>query len=140
MVSQKGLFSRKLNLLFAEKRKENGEPYTDAEVEVGTAMLGERVTVSYLSRLRKGSSQNPTFGKIKVLSKFFGVEPNYFFNEDAEKSIDSYATEQKELDLLALRASNIENEEMRSMMLKMLEVIGQTRKDENQGEGVSNID
>lgn len=117
------LFTKRLNQLFEEKRHPNGEQYREAEVEVGTMQLGSRVTVSYLSRLRSGSSSNPTFEKIGVLAKFFDVSPNYFFREDEEPMPEQVSSARSEMAEIARRIQLVEDDEMRSLFLDMLRLL-----------------
>lgn len=128
----RGIFARKLNYLFQTVRKPDGSEYTEADVEVGTAQQGERVTHNYIYRLRKGLSQNPSFTKIKALASFFGVSPNFFFTDDDQTSEadtpSSRALHHLDLHSLALRAEKIDDEEIRGVMLDMLTAIEQVRQ------------
>ncbi len=117
------LFTKRLNQLFEEKCHPDGERYREAEVEVGTMQLGSRVTVSYLSRLRSGSSSNPTFEKIGVLAKFFDVSPNYFFREDKEPMLEQVSSARSEMAEIARRIEMVEDDEMKSLFLDMLRLL-----------------
>lgn len=60
-----------LNQLFATRLSPDGTPYTLREV---SEALEERVSVSYLSELRRGEVLSPSFDTIAALADFFGVD------------------------------------------------------------------
>ena len=122
-----GIFAEKLELLFETMRRPDGTRYTDSDVEAGTAQLGGRVTSTYVFRLRRGMSRNPSYDKIKVLSTFFDVSPAYFFEEESEPvRLNSKAPD---LQQLALRAeAEIEDEAVKNIMVDMMAAIMQARE------------
>ena len=129
-VLPKGLFAKKLSWLMENVRKPNGKKYTPVEVEVATSELGEKVTHTYIRRLMSGYNDNPTFEKIAVLAKFFNVKPGYFFGDDDEEpervSVPTFGT--LDFQAIAARAEQIDDEEVREVMLQMLGAIKQVRE------------
>lgn len=139
-IIPKGLFAKKLNWLMENVRKPNGEKYTPVEVEVETGKLGDKVTHTYVRRLMSGYNDNPTYQKIAVLAKFFGVQPGFFFAEDDEEPVLLPTPVLSTLDLqtIAARAEQIENEDVRDVMLQMLGAIEQVREDFEEGKPIEN--
>jgi transcriptional regulator with XRE-family HTH domain len=84
MTEQEGNLAEKLEKLFEEVRKPDGSKYTQTEVVEGTNGVLTRV---YLWKLRKGHATNPGFHIIKALADFFGVDTNYF-SQDEENPED----------------------------------------------------
>lgn len=76
MARARDYVSGKIDHLFHTVRREDGREYTYDEVEQGT---DERVSRSYVWKLRHGRNSNPSLDVIEALSNFFGVEPEYFF-------------------------------------------------------------
>lgn len=134
-IIPKGLFAKKLNWLMENVRKPNGEKYTPVEVEVETRKLGEKVTHTYVRRLMSGYNDNPTLHKIAVLAKLFNVPPGFFFADDDEEPVPVSTPAFGTLDLqtIAARAEQIENEEVRDVMLQMLGAIEQVREGYEEG-------
>ena len=124
----KGLFAQKLEHLFQTRRKPDGSEYSEVEIEVATA---QSVTHSYIYRLRKGLSQNPSYEKIKALANFFNVPPGYFFDEDTDDLPDTVSTTlplfKLDLQSVALRAEKIEDEAVKEVMLQVLSAIKEVR-------------
>jgi transcriptional regulator with XRE-family HTH domain len=82
---------------------------------------GPTISATYLWQLRKGQRNNPTMRHLEALSKFFGVPPAYFFDDEVSAQIDS------ELSLLAsmrdisvrqvaLRASGLSQESIQAIV------------------------
>lgn len=79
---QKGLhvsFQRRLDLLIETVHPPWRGPYSLAEIADGTERDGFRVSVSYLSNLRRGKMANPSVSHVAALARFFGVSPEFFF-------------------------------------------------------------
>jgi len=72
----------KLNLLFDTHHKPDGQPYLLREVADGT---GGKVSVAYLSLLRRGGIAHPPFEKVQALADFFGVDARYFADQEADE-------------------------------------------------------
>lgn len=132
-IEDRGQFGNKLEWLFQNVRKPNGEMYTDAEVEIATKRMGIPVTLSYVYRLRSGKARNPSFDKIKAFSKFFKVSPAFFFEEDAPEPVALSNPLTQIMDQIALRAGDIENHNVRSALTDMMSLIMMVR-DEKQGD------
>jgi transcriptional regulator with XRE-family HTH domain len=84
--------AEKVNYLFENFRKPNGSKFTFQEVEDATN--GE-IHNSWLSKISNGQSSRPGLKVISALTKFFKVDPGFWFNsldewlkqrEEAEKS------------------------------------------------------
>jgi transcriptional regulator with XRE-family HTH domain len=68
-------FAERLNYLWDTRLSPRGTPYTLREVHEGT---GRKLSMSYLSLLRKGGVAAPSGDKLQVLADFFGVPVSYF--------------------------------------------------------------
>ena len=132
-MADKGIFAKKLERLFQTVRKPDGTAYTEIEVQAGAAKIGERITHTYVRRLRDGTSQNPSYEKIKALSRFFGVSPNYFFAEEEEEAALAASAGSADMELrmesIAMRADQVEDEALKEAMLQMLSIIKETREE-----------
>ncbi len=126
MKDKKEDFAAKLNRLFDEKRKPDGTQYTQTEVAENTKGLLTRV---YLWKLLSGRATNPSFRVIQVLAEFFGVDPNYFFDNEEMKA--ALATESQERDTfieqIALRSPELDDD-AKQAVLHMIESILKSRK------------
>jgi len=69
-----------LDHLFETRLSPSGRPYSLTEVSAGT---GGKLTVSYLSALRKGKVAAPSADKVQALANFFGVRATYFTGQDS---------------------------------------------------------
>jgi len=72
-------FADRLNRLFDERRRPDGEKYTYGQVEAETR--GE-LSVAYLSMLCNGGVAHPRMDKLVRLADFFGMDIRYFTAED----------------------------------------------------------
>lgn len=116
-------FARKLNKLFEQKVKPNGNKYSPEDIQ---ALTNKAVTASYVWRLLSGKADNPTYKVIKVLSEFFEISPAYFFEDDPtedskENKIDEFSKK------LLNRSSSMETSE-KDFILRMMEEITKIRK------------
>ncbi|MCZ7673886.1 MAG: XRE family transcriptional regulator [Chloroflexi bacterium] len=113
-------------------RTPDGSEYSYEEVQNGT---GKAVTAAYIWRLRTGKATNPGYWVIKALSDFFGVDPNYFFQD--EEQAREMAAKQANTNLadrfqdssvkdIALRASELD-EAGRRAILGMIDYILQNK-------------
>ncbi len=127
-------FARRLDYLFKHITQPDGSEYSYEEVQNGTS---KAVTAAYIWRLRTGKATNPGYWVIKALSDFFGVDPNYFFQD--EEQAKTMAEERANANLaarfqessvkdIALRASELD-EAGRQTLLDMIDYILQ-RKNE----------
>lgn len=125
-------FARRLDYLFKTIQRSDGSEYSYEEVQDGT---GKAVTAAYIWRLRTGKATNPGYWVIKALSDFFGVEPNYFFQDEEQAS--EMAARQANANLadrfqessvkdIALRASELDDAG-RKAILGMIDYILQNK-------------
>ena len=69
----------RLNALFDSHRRDDGQPFTNVEIEQKTK---HQLEASYIGKLRNGRVDNPTVNTLKVLAKAFGITPDYFLRPD----------------------------------------------------------
>lgn len=93
----------KINKLFDRVRKQNGKPYSSAEVAAWCEnRTGDSFSRAYMSYLRKGLRTNPTHQHLAALAAFFDVSPAYFFDDERSERISV------QMDLAAaLRAGDV---------------------------------
>ena len=71
-----------VNALFQTQRKKNGQEYSNYEVARGIKEMGlGDITASYISKLRRGDTTNPSRDVLKQLCVFFRVPASHFFPE-----------------------------------------------------------
>jgi transcriptional regulator with XRE-family HTH domain len=83
--------SEKIDHLFNAVRRPDGREFTYDDVEQGT---GSRISRSYAWKLRHGRNRNPSLDVIEAMSEFFGVLPEFFFEQaviDAAMGSDAAA-------------------------------------------------
>jgi transcriptional regulator with XRE-family HTH domain len=68
-------FAQKVDWLFEHRRTEQGRPYTYGQVQRAT---GNRITASYVWKLRTGAMSNPGLSALEALADFFEVPLSYF--------------------------------------------------------------
>jgi len=126
MKAKKETFAEKLNRLFEEKRKPDGTQYTQTEVIESTKGVLTRV---YLWKLLTGRASNPGFRVIQVLTEFFGIDPNYFFESDEIKTALAIDEQKRDafLDQVALRAPELDDDAKHAVLL-MIESILKSKK------------
>jgi transcriptional regulator with XRE-family HTH domain len=73
-AEQAKFVGEKVDYLFRNVVKPSGDEFTYEEVHQGTG-----ISASYLHRLRKGQVANPGREKLESLSRFFGVDVEYWF-------------------------------------------------------------
>ncbi len=130
MSNDKGLFARKLENLFKTVLKPDGSEYSETDIEIATTEFGERVTSTYVYRLRRGLSQNPSYDKIRILANFFDISPGYFFAEDNSLPSAPEREDIPSLDLkeISLRATDVEDEATKDVLLDILTAIQEIRQ------------
>lgn len=96
--------AEKINYLFENYKKPNGQKYSYLEVE---ALTEGKVHNSWLSRVASGQSPRPSLWSLKALSKVFGVEPGFWF-----KDLDEWTLEQEQ------KKSQLENPEIQQIALR----------------------
>ena len=94
--SQRRTLAEKLDRLFRAVHSRNRGEVSYAEVAEGIrARGGPSISASYLWELRTGRADNPTKKHLEALADYFGVNPSFFFDEEAAARIE------EQLDLLA---------------------------------------
>lgn len=121
-------FAQRLDYLFKHITHPDGREYSYDEVQRGT---GRAVTAAYIWRLRTGKAKNPGYWVIKALSDFFGIDPNYFFQDEkqaiemadkkARTNLAEYLQDNTVKDI-ALRASELD-EAGQQAILSMIDYI-----------------
>lgn len=109
-------FAERLNYLWDTRLSPRGTPYTLREVHEGT---GRKLSMSYLSLLRKGGVAAPSGDKLQVLADFFGVPISYFTAAQIPQELAASEIDAELLDALrnpmvrelALRAQSMGREE-----------------------------
>ncbi|WHT22548.1 XRE family transcriptional regulator [Crossiella sp. CA-258035] len=88
---QPGALALKLNHLFSTVKSldSNGKEYSNEFVAQQLTKAGVPISSSYIWQLRKGKKSNPTLEHIQGLAKFFGVNVDYFTNDEVSARIDS---------------------------------------------------
>jgi len=131
MAENDGTLAEKLERLFEEVRKPDGTKYTQTEVVEGTNGILTRV---YLWKLRTGRATNPGFHIIKALADFFGVDTNYF-SEDEESAAEREITKPtgKYFEEIQARAYKMDNKAQKAI-LDMMDFILSTQKSESSGD------
>lgn len=126
-------FARRLDFLFKTVTKPDGSEHSYEDVQQGT---NKAVTAAYVWRLRTGKATNPGYWIIKALSDFFGVDPNYFFQDEEkaktiiEERVNTNLAERfqdSSVRNVALRASELD-EAGRQAILGMIEYILQGKE------------
>jgi transcriptional regulator with XRE-family HTH domain len=121
-----GLFAVRLAALFESHRRPDGREYSLREVaDAINREAGERLGgITYISQLRSGESDNPTFKVIRGLARFFGVPPWYFFGtgddgmDDAEAKATAAATDPR-VRAIVLRSVGLSEQAIESVQQVM---------------------
>ncbi|WP_420640457.1 hypothetical protein [Candidatus Leptofilum sp.] len=106
-------FAQRLDYLFKRFTHPDGREFSYEEVQNGT---DKAVTAAYIWRLRTGKAANPGYWVIKALSDFFGVDPNYFFQD--EKQAVEMADKQARTNL----ADRLQNDSVKDIALRASEL------------------
>ncbi|MGH3803017.1 MAG: helix-turn-helix domain-containing protein, partial [Pseudonocardiaceae bacterium] len=107
--------AEKINRLFETVHPPERGPYSNAEVERALTQRkgGPTISANYLYQLRNGRKDNPTKRNLEALVSFFGVDPAYFFDDDAGRA--TFA----DLELLAALRSSAD---VRQLALRAFEL------------------
>jgi hypothetical protein len=129
-------FAYRLDYLFKTVTQPDGSEYTYEDVQQGT---NKAVTAAYVWRLRTGKATNPGYWIIKALSDFFGVDPNYFFQDDTQTLVEDRVNmnlaerfQDSSVRDVALRASELD-EAGRQAILGMIDYILQGKETSKKG-------
>lgn len=114
-----------VNHLFATRLSPHGRRWTMAQVSAGTQ---GKISLAYLSLLRKGGIAAPSLEKLQALADFFGVDVGYFSTvhvpaDDGAQGLDDdlrHALAQPLIREMARRASGLTEAEQ-EIVLQMIE-------------------
>lgn len=109
-----GLLATRLEHLIATVHPRNRGPYTNEEIAEGVnKKAGWKATsTTGIWQLRKGARVEPGFPRLVAIANFFGVKPEYFYDDDVARNTD------EQLDVLAaMRDKNVRDVAMRSSRL-----------------------
>lgn len=134
-------FADRLNYLWGTRLSPRGTPYTLREVHEGT---GRKLSISYLSLLRKGGVAEPSGEKLQALANFFGVPITYFTAEQVPQELAVTDLDPELLEALrnpmvreiALRAKNMGREEWElvlHMMHHARDLVGRIKPESRAG-------
>lgn len=109
-----GLLATRLEHLIATVHPRNRGPYTNEEIAEGVNKKAgwQATSTTGIWQLRKGARRGPEFPRIVAIASFFGVKPEYFYDEDVARNTD----EQLEV-LAAMRDKDVRDVAMRSSRL-----------------------
>src|SRR3712207_2621017 len=80
----------KLDRLFGAQHARGHPRYSYQRVAAAIqAQAGPTLSASYLWQLHKGVKDNPTKHQLEALAAFFGVPPDYFFDDEAAARLDA---------------------------------------------------
>lgn len=138
-------FAAKLNYLYATVHPPGRAPYSDEEVSAAIARSGEdSLSTSYLYLLRAGKRTNPGLKYVNALARYFGVDPNFFFDGDVTRAVTAElalvtALRDAGVKGLALRAAglsevSLEQLEQMAEHVRRLEGLPAAPEDEPPGE------
>lgn len=80
--SDRGRFAERLQWLVDTVHPADREKYTDTEIAAGTADHPGAMSRVFVRHLLDGRQKYPRMHHIQALSDFFGVKPEYFFDDD----------------------------------------------------------
>lgn len=109
-----GVLARRLEHLIATVHPRNRGPYTNEEIAEGVnSKAGWKATsTTGIWQLRKGARTEPGFQRLVAIADFFGVKPEYFYDDDVARRTDD------QLDVLAaMRDKDVRDIAMRSAKL-----------------------
>ncbi len=82
-VIQPGSFAARLNRLFHTVYPPGRGPYLSLELVRALEARGLTLSAPYLSQLRSGRRDNPSFDTMYMIAEFFGIKSDYFTGRDA---------------------------------------------------------
>lgn len=131
-------FATKLRRLFDSIRREDGTKYTPREVAAELTERGHRVSKSYIYALLKAESE-PSHALVQALADFFDVSLDYFSNSERGRWLNEQyavleALGESEVRELALRASQLSPESLRSVLAFIDFEVARNRSDDHSSE------
>lgn len=130
------VIAERLNWLFENYLKPNGERYTYRDIEALTAEQGYKVDVATIGRLRNGQLKQPGLLKVRAISRAFGLEnasllfdPAYSL-DDMQKAATVTVLDDPAVREIAFRAARGLNEGQRQAVLEMLRTITDSTLDQ----------
>ena len=140
-------FAEKLDFLFRTHRRPDGHEYSTRQA---AAWIQEQrdhaVSPAYIWQLRSGERDNPTKRHLEDLAAFFGVSPQYFFEDDetertqTELALLAALKQQPGVRHLALRSLGVSAESLQAIgetieRVRALEGLDRQRGRPDTGEG-----
>ena len=122
--------AEKVDWLFDHRRDERGRQYSYGEVQRAT---GNRITASYVWKLRTGAMGNPGLGALEALADVFHVPLSYFAEggEYLEPSLsvmltvrDQQVSRGDALELVEKRPGKLSDDKLRAV-IEVVEYLGQ---------------
>lgn len=109
-----GVLATRLEHLIATVHPRNRGPYTNEEIAEGVNQKAgwKATSTTGIWQLRKGARAEPGFPRLVAIANFFGVKPEYFYDEGVARTTD----EQLEV-LAAMRDKDVRDVAMRSSRL-----------------------
>ncbi len=113
----RGFDSERLRWLFDNVKDSDGRKLNQATIVARVNDLGVELSESQLSALVRGKSTNPSFALVNALCRAFGVKMTVFSEEDGLSALQAElalmeAIKRREISYLALRASELDREEL----------------------------
>jgi transcriptional regulator with XRE-family HTH domain len=114
--------AQKVDWLFSSRRNAQGRQFTYGQVQRAT---GNRITASYVWKLRTGAMSNPGLSALEALASFFEVPLDYFAEggEYLEPSLsmlklplDDSVTREDALELVKQSASKLPGDKLRAVV------------------------
>lgn len=109
-----GLLATRLEHLIATVHPGNRGPYTNEEIADGVNKKAgwQATSITGIWQLRKGARRGPEFPRIVAIANFFGVKPEYFYDDDVARTTDEQlavlaAMRDKDVRDVALRSSRL---------------------------------
>ena len=137
--------AQRLDWLFENHLKPNGERYTYRDIEAITAQQGYKVDVATIGRLRNGQLRQPGLLKVRAISRAFGLEdarllydPAYTV-EDVQRAATLALLDDPAVREIAFHAATALTEEQRRAVLEMIRVMAPARegREEEQSTGAA---
>lgn len=112
MPDNENSFAARLNRLFEEKKKPDGTSFSKQDV-VDSSPLLSRI---HLWRLQTGKVPRPGYEIVKALADFFGVQPDYFFENDEAQDKPTENTQQEELQVMLRSFADLGKDEQEAVL------------------------